>query len=90
MSGGGVLWNGKNAPNNTFSTLKAMPMHTSTISRVATVPRRLPNAGSTPYQRSYVTPDVKAVDGMPQQLHPEPTPYSGMTRRPDAANNHYT
>ena len=52
--------------------------------------RLLPNnAVATPYQRSHVTPDLKPGisiggdgSGIPQQLHPGPTPYSMPHQRP--------
>lgn len=83
QSSGGAQWNGAKTASSTFSP---MLIPASTNSQVASLPRFMPSVGTAPYQRLYVTPDVKIVAGMPQQLHPEPTPYSGMLRRPDAAN----
>ncbi|KAL7432547.1 hypothetical protein ACHAXH_007012 [Discostella pseudostelligera] len=87
MSSGGAMWNGTKAASNTPNTVHAFPTPAATGSQVATLPRfNMLSAGST-FQRSYVTPDVNSVAGMPQQLHPEPTPYySGMLRHPGATH----
>ena len=86
MSSGGAMWNGTKAASNTPNTVHAFPTPAATGSQVATLPRfNMPSADST-FQRSYVTPNVNSVAGKPQQLHPEPTPYSGMMRHPGATN----
>lgn len=90
VSSGGGLWHGSKPASIISNTTKSLPLPSATISQVSTLPRHMPNAGSTPYQCSYVTPDVKVFAGAPQLLHPEPTPYSGMTMRPDAANKYDT
>jgi len=78
---GGATWQGGMASVNTFPT----PV-TANSQAPAALSRFLPyNVGgaTTPYQRSYVTPDIKpsATSGVPK-LHPEPTPYSSIPQRP--------
>jgi len=65
------------------------PLTTNSQASSAALSRLLPNnAVATPYQRLHVTPDLKPGisvgdgSGIPQQLHPGPTPYSMPLNRP--------
>jgi len=78
-------------PTPATSNAAALPTPLTTNSQAssAALSRLLPNnAVATPYQRLYVTPDLKpgisvvsGGSGMPQ-LHPGPTPYSMPPQRP--------
>ena len=89
---GGATWQGgmasvNNNNNNNSKNVSTFPTPVTANSQApAALSRFLPyNVGgaTTPYQRSYVTPDIKpsATSGVPK-LHPEPTPYSSIPQRP--------
>ena len=84
---GGATWQGGMASANNSSNVNTFPTPVTANSQApAALSRFLPNnvgGATTPYQRSYVTPDIKpsATSGVPK-LHPEPTPYSSLPQRP--------
>ncbi|KAL7538309.1 hypothetical protein ACHAXR_008451 [Thalassiosira sp. AJA248-18] len=82
-SSGGAMWQGGRTASNVAGTAtKAFPTPASMGHQVSSLSRYLPNATLTATQ-SYVTPEIKASNGVPQQqLHPGPTPYSKMPQRP--------
>jgi hypothetical protein len=75
LSNGGAAWQG----GRTTTTTTAFPTPIA-ASRHLTVARTYPP------QRSYVTPDIKDMAGIPQQLHPDPTPYSRIPGFPGSAD----
>jgi hypothetical protein len=88
----GALWQGGRTIGGAASTAsKVYPTPNTANNQTSSLSRLLPNAAlaATPYQRSYVTPEVTkpTTSGVvTQHLHPEPTPYLGLPRRPDASN----
>ena len=87
----GSLWQGGRTIGGAASTASKVYPTPNTANNQTSSLSRLPNAAlaATPYQRSYVTPEVTkpTTSGVvTQQLHPEPTPFLGLPRRPGASN----